>query len=393
MPSAFSYQAIDTFELQRLPRSQDKSLRAWDAADEYALAYLVESGFEFKNAARVLLLNDQFGALTAALNHCELMSWGDSYVSQQATKLNIEHNQLSLQPAFFAACDLAACDPKPQRPELIILKVPHNLSLLEQQLHSLRRLFEYWGEPCKVIAAGMVKQIHNSTTKLFSDIIGPTTTSLAKKKARLIFSEFDAELKVPACPYPSSYHQAELGLSLAHHANVFSLKSLDIGARAFIDCFDRLKGMTAKVKNLADLGCGNGVLGTVARRYFSDCQIDFYDESFAAVNSAKLNYQDAHPGDERAEFIWANCFLPNTQNRYDLILCNPPFHQQRVVGDFIAWPMIVQSHRALHTGGEFWLVGNRHLDYHKKLKRVFGNYEVLSSTNKFVVLKAVKMPS
>ena len=77
-------------------------------------------------------------------------------------------------------------------------------------------------------------------------------------------------------------------------------------------------------------------------------------------------------------------------DRFDLTLCNPPFHQQQVVGDFLAWRMFTQAKAALTKGGELWIVGNRHLGYHLKLKRLFGNAEQVAATPKFVVLRSIK---
>ena len=74
----------------------------------------------------------------------------------------------------------------------------------------------------------------------------------------------------------------------------------------------------------------------------------------------------------------------------NLIVCNPPFHQNQAVGDQIAWRMFTQARRVLDTGGELLIVGNRHLGYHVKLKRLFGNCRVVDSDKKFVVLGAVK---
>ena len=65
-------------------------------------------------------------------------------------------------------------------------------------------------------------------------------------------------------------------------------------------------------------------------------------------------------------------------------------HQQQVVGDFLAWRMFQQARAALVTGGELWIVGNRHLGYHAKLKRLFRGVEQVAATPKFVVLKAIK---
>ena len=73
----------------------------------------------------------------------------------------------------------------------------------------------------------------------------------------------------------------------------------------------------------------------------------------------------------------------------DLILCNPPFHQSNTVGDQIAWQMFKQSNKALKQGGKLWIVGNRHLSYHVKLKRLFGNCRTIASNKKFVILEAI----
>ena len=74
----------------------------------------------------------------------------------------------------------------------------------------------------------------------------------------------------------------------------------------------------------------------------------------------------------------------------DLILCNPPFHQQQIVGDAVSWRMFQQACKVLRPGGSLWVVGNRHLGYHTKLRRLFGNGEVIASNPKFVILRATK---
>ena len=58
---------VGSLQLERYPQSSDRSLRAWDAADEYLLDYLVEQGMADTNSGqgegkRALLVNDTFGA-------------------------------------------------------------------------------------------------------------------------------------------------------------------------------------------------------------------------------------------------------------------------------------------------------------------------------------------
>ncbi len=52
--------------------------------------------------------------------------------------------------------------------------------------------------------------------------------------------------------------------------------------------------------------------------------------------------------------------------------------------------MFTQAKTALAKGGELWIVGNRHLGYHLKLKRLFGNAEQVAATPKFVILRSIK---
>lgn len=78
------------------------------------------------------------------------------------------------------------------------------------------------------------------------------------------------------------------------------------------------------------------------------------------------------------------------QNQYDKVLCNPPFHQQNAITDHIAWQMFHDSRDALRRGGHLIVVANRHLEYHIKLKRLFGGVKVLASNRKFVILSSAK---
>ena len=81
------------FELNRLPKRPLELLRAWDAADEYLLNTLTD---ELKplNNTRLLIFNESFGALAVALHEYRPQAVSDSYLSQQATRLNLLANGL-----------------------------------------------------------------------------------------------------------------------------------------------------------------------------------------------------------------------------------------------------------------------------------------------------------
>jgi 16S rRNA G1207 methylase RsmC len=82
--------------------------------------------------------------------------------------------------------------------------------------------------------------------------------------------------------------------------------------------------------------------------------------------------------------------VPPPKGTIDRVLNNPPFHEDHAIGDATAWRMFSESRDVLKRGGELWVVGNRHLAYHAKLKRLFGNCNLVASNPRFVVLRAFR---
>ena len=368
--------AYGTFQLQRLPLQKNQTLRAWDAADEYLLNYCDENKLLTADS-NILIINDQFGALNTSLNQFETKSWSDSYINELSSVHNLRINRLD---------KTLKAIPSTQEPEgtfdIVLIKVPKTMALLEDQLIKLKAHIR---TETVIISAGMVRNIHSSTLELFARIIGTTKTSLAKKKARLIFTKFEKP-EVIKPPYPNNLHIKSLGIYLKNHANVFSKNKLDYASLLLLEQFNQLPA----AKHIVDLGCGNGVLGVMAQRQQPESKISFIDESYMAVASAKLNYKNIDKDNDTASFIVGDGLSQLAEGGVDLVLCNPPFHQQHSIGDQTAWRMFTHSFKRLNTGGELWIVGNRHLQYSSKLKKIFGNSRVIVANEKFQVIAATK---
>jgi len=132
------------------------------------------------------------------------------------------------------------------------------------------------------------------------------------------------------------------------------------------------------------------VVGLQATAQHPQATVHFVDESFMAVASAQENFVRAFGATRAAIFHVGDGLESFSHASADLVLCNPPFHQQQAVGDQIAQRFFKQAHKVLKPSGEFWVVGNRHLSYHVTLKRLFGNAELVASNAKFVILKMVR---
>lgn len=370
--------ATNSFELKRLPLRSGELLRAWDAADEYLLEYITE---QLRPAAdtRILIFNDSFGALAVGLNRWQPCAISDSYLSQAATRLNLNANHLPQDKVkLFNSLQFP-----PEKFDLVLIKVPKTLAYLED---FLIRLQPFLKPSSQIIAAGMIKSLPASVWSLLERLIGNTTTSLAQKKARLIFANLNPARVKPNNPYPVCYQLENTGYNISNHANVFSRDSLDIGTRFLLAHLPYLP----QAREITDLGCGNGVVGLMLAEKHPHATVHFVDESFMAIDSARHNFQQAFNIERQAKFYVSDGLTEFVTDSMDLIVCNPPFHQQQTVGDHLAWSMFKQAKRVLKKKGEFWVIGNRHLGYQQSLKKLFSQAILVASNPKFVIIKATR---
>ncbi|MCL4149258.1 UNVERIFIED_CONTAM: hypothetical protein GTU68_000485, partial [Idotea baltica] len=332
----------------------------------------------------ILIVNDAQGALTTALSSYETVSWGDSYLSELAARENLTRNGIDESSVEFVPSTAI-----PEGPfDLVIIKVPKHHALLEQQLIELAPMTD---SDTKILGAGMTRHIHTSALDAFETILGPTRTSRAAKKARLIHTTRDASRPKPA-PIERVAFRTDAKATIISLPGVFSSKRLDAGTRTMLEHLPVFSGSPS----IVDLGCGNGVLGVSIAQQNPDAAIAFVDESHNAVASAAESYAATIGKSDNATFIVGDGLsrfhdhppLPN--GSIDIIVNNPPFHDDHAVGDATAWQMFGEAHDALRVGGEIWVVGNQHLDHHIKLHRRFGNCDVVGSNPKFVVMRATK---
>ncbi len=366
--------------LTRHPDDPRDRLRAWDASDEYLLAHLAQQ--EVPLSGTVVVVGDRWGALVTALAAHRPVQITDSHLAGEATRANLE--RAGVGPG--AVRLLTTRDTPPDRVDVLLVRVPKSLALLEDQLS---RLAPALHEGTVVVGTGMVKEIHTSTLRLFERLVGPTRTSLAVKKARLILATSDPALRRPASPWPLRYRLPDdvgplSGRTVVNHAGVFCADRLDVGTRFFLRHLPDAAG-----RRVVDLGCGNGVVGTAVALADPSAEVLFTDESFQAVASAEATYR-ANDAAGHAEFRVGDGLTGVPDASVDLVLNNPPFHSHQATTDATAWRMFTGTRRVLRPGGELWVVGNRHLGYHVKLKRLFGNSALVAGDRRFVVLKAVK---
>lgn len=365
------------------PGTSDASLRAWNAADEL----LLKEAFAHLDVvpdARALVVDDQYGALTLGLSAWCPDVVADSAQLRAALALNAELNPGSSAPEHvYSWVQPNWVQPPPGQYDLILLRIPREADYLAWLLRWINGVLAPEGV---LLAAGMIKHLPDRSVDVFNAAVDVRNVSRAVKKARLITCRRgDATLNDWQGVW-KGYELDGSGVQVVAMPAVFAREKLDQGTRLMLPHLQTALQACGPGARVLDLACGNGVLGLRALMAKPELDITFSDVSSQAVLSARHNTAIAFPG-TRARFVHADGVASDLEP-FDLILLNPPFHEGGVVGDHIALRLFEQASRSLSARGRMLIVGNRHLGYHKSLRRFFPHIRQLDANPRFVVFEA-----
>ena len=353
------------FQLQRYPRRNPEPLQAWCGADRLLLDAISSSG-------ETLVVNDEHGALSVALQPRAV--WTDSALSAQAMRENCERNRRAM-PALVWSTE------QPRGPfDRVVVRIPKQLAYFEYQL---AQLANHIAPGTELYFAGMDKHLSPHTAQIIERYFGAVERHRGQRKARLFTALQGASGRPVTGNFYSHYHCPHLKAKLCALPNVFSREQLDIGSRLLLDNLARVRPAT----QVADLACGNGVLGIAALKQELATEVTFIDESAMAVASTRANCTRVLETEGSATFHHGDGLIA-IGKRFDLILCNPPFHLSHAVDDFAGRRLLRQCAQSLQPGGKLVLVANSHLAYGKTLQQSFSDVEQLARNDKFIVWQA-----
>lgn len=353
------------FNLHRYPSRRQEPLVAWCAAD----LLLLEAARELQTPAdAILVANDEHGTLSTVLSPAAL--WTDSALSATALATNLRRNRRPPVPVLWST------QVPTVQAQLVLLRVPKNLAYFAYQLATLHGCMT---PGAKLICGGMDKHLPASVADVITQHFGAVTRHRGRHKARLFSAVRD---KSPARPVPAppGYFCDVLDAPLISAVNVFSADSLDIGSRFLIQQFPGL----AAAERVCDLACGNGVIGLAALRADIAATLLFADESAMAIGATRENCAALLATRDGLAYHHDDG-LNGHDGRFDLILCNPPFHLGHTVDDYAGRRLIRQAANHLLPGGRLCMVANRHLPYATTLRRHFARVQALASNRKFTV--------
>ena len=172
------------------------------------------------------------------------------------------------------------------------------------------------------------------------------------------------------------------GIDFQFHtaSGVFSKNKIDKGTLVFAESI-----MIEKNSKVLDIGCGIGILGIAAAKFF-DADVVMSDINTRAIMLARKNIE---LNNVNAEIFQGNLYEKIKENDFDAILSNPP----QTAGKEICFELIQQSKNHLKDGGNLQIVarhnkGGKTLS--KKMEEVFGNVRVIAKKSGYWVYLSVK---
>ncbi|WP_136253142.1 methyltransferase [Onishia niordana] len=183
------------------------------------------------------------------------------------------------------------------------------------------------------------------------------------------------------------------GLTLKSHPGVFGHGKLDDGTRLLLETLsEALPDLDAGAKSegqtgasVLDVGCGDGILSAwLARRGASVTAVDV---NAFAVEATRRTLAANHL---QGEVLESDVYSRLEGRRFDTIVSNPPFHQERAIDYGPAARLIREAPAHLAPGGKLVLVANAFLPYPDLLEAAFGNFKILADDRRFRVYLAKK---
>ncbi|MFK8038334.1 MAG: class I SAM-dependent methyltransferase [Crocinitomicaceae bacterium] len=354
----------NNYQLKRLPSQHHHSLKAWNAADELMIK---EMGDQKGSLA---IYNDGFGYLTCQLADQAPLVITDLKSQKDAIQLNAKGLDKKINDSQF----LGLLDTVSKPIDVGLLKIPKVLDLFEMYLQHIHQSLTTNGT---VYCGFMTKHFSKGILKLAEKYFDTISQSKAEKKARVLILTGKKEVKLSENIENFTYNNSDI----KQYKGIFSGGKIDAATNYLLQNIS----VPYLAETVLDLACGNGVIGQWILDHTKAKSVCFLDDSFLAIESAKLNVSS-----DKAKFE-QNFQLNNIKNdSLDWIVSNPPFHFEHTIDISIPLDLFNQAYQKLNKDGTLTLVANANLGYESQLKKIYRSVKVLTSNQQFKVYECRK---
>jgi len=205
-----------------------------------------------------------------------------------------------------------------------------------------------------------------STTKRMKNLFGNVETLQISKGQRVVCAQ-----KLREQPLAAPLQDV----------TVFAASKLDAGTRLLLDTLE-----VHPTDEALDIGCGAGFLGLHVAHLAAKGYVTMVDVSLAAV--AKAQHAVIQSNLTNVRVVPSDGIAAVHDQRFDLVVTNPPFHQGGIQTREIAERFIREAAQVLRPQGRFYLVANRFLKYEPVLQAYFAHVAEVGGDTGYKVVRA-----
>ncbi|MDQ6611572.1 MAG: methyltransferase [Gemmatimonadota bacterium] len=275
--------------------------------------------------------------------------------------------------------------------DVVGIRIPHEKQALKQLLHDAFHILKIGG---RCYLAGATNEGIKPAARTLAEIFGNSNklaegsghrVLLARKRSdtpatdnvfESPFLENDAFMELPAT-------LRGMPFTLYSRPGVFSWDHIDEATTLLAEQMRVNAG-----DSVLDLGCGYGALGIVAAKLSVTGNVRFVDADIEAVRSTRGTIEVS--GLRNCGVLVSDVALAVIDERFDVVVSNPPFHIGKATDLNIPMQFIRDAHEVLVPGGRLNLVANRTLPYEEIIAQQFGAVSTVHDGRRFKILSATK---
>jgi len=269
-------------------------------------------------------------------------------------------------------------------PQKIIYRISKEKRVVEHVLQSAWARLETGGEFC-------IAGYKNEGIKTFAkraQTAWQCEVSLSRGDANLHMYRFTKTATAATALNDDDYHQMrEIGrwqdAAVFSKPGVFAWNRLDEGSLFLLQNLDAfLQQSDHRRQSAVDLGCGNGLLALALHK--AGCnRIVATDNNAAAIDACQFNFtRHGIAGD----VVAADCAV-GIEEQFDLLVCNPPFHQGFDVEQDLTDRFLQAAQRLLKKRGRALFVVNAFIPLEKKAAPLFTKIQLIANNGRFKLVQ------
>lgn len=184
---------------------------------------------------------------------------------------------------------------------------------------------------------------------------------------------------LPCQDYATLRQQVTYGdLQFYSKPGIYGWNKIDQGSRLLVGFLPQLAG---KASTILDLGCGYGYISACAATALA-AKVTAIDNNVAAVAACQRNFDAL---EVNGSVVLDDC-ARSLDQRFDLILCNPPFHQGFDTSTELTDRFLTETRAHLKPGGQALFVVNQFIGLEKRASTLFSRCDEVARSAGFKLL-------